>query len=449
MHTPYYPKPTPNKISSVMTLFKKNKSWLDGLYEKSYTMKMGHVRLPGADLYIPNEPDLIHRVLVSEVWDFPKNPLLHDVLSPLLGESIFTTNGAVWKKQRELLNPSFEMVRVQRVFGLMREAADDMMERLGRLADGSYHDLDEEMTFTTADIIFRTILSSKLSEKQGKEVLRAFVTFQEMSARIGMQKLFLLPSIFRIKAEREYKKAGRIIRDTLAAIIKPRYEHKDPAKKDILASLLEVKDPDTGEPFTFKEILDQVAMLFLAGHETTASSMTWTLYLLALYPEHQQRAYEEVMRIRPEGEFRIEDIQAMETVQNIFKESLRLYPPVSFMARVAAKDKVMRDKQIKKGSYVIVSPWLMHRNARYWEDPHMFDPDRFKSGKITKNTYFPFGLGPRICIGAGFAKQESTLLLASILRRYRLELQPGFVPDIKGRLTTRSINGMWIKLIPR
>ncbi len=448
---PYYPKPVEHKISSFMTLFKKNKSWLDGLYAKSYTMKMGEVKMPGANLYIPNQPDLIHRVLVSEVKKFPKNSLLHEILEPLLGESIFTTNGKIWKKQRELLNPSFEMVRVQHVFGLMQDAAKDMIKRLEKLASNKqYNDLDVEMTFTTADIIFRTIMSSKLSEDKGKDVLQAFVTFQEVSAKIGMQKLFLLPKLFRQNEIRKYEKSGKIIRDTLAEIIKPRYENKDQKHKDILSSLLKVIDPDTGKPFSFKEILDQIAMLFLAGHETTASSMTWTLYLLALYPEHQEAAYKEVVNIRSEGDFTLDDIQKMKTVQNIFKESLRLYPPVSFMARIAAEDVKMRDKEIKKGSFVVVSPWLMHRNERYWEDPHMFNPDRFNHPeKITKNTYFPFGLGPRICIGAGFAKQESTLLLAYILRKYKLELKPGFVPDIKGRLTTRSVNGMLIKLIER
>ena len=433
-----------------MTIFKKNRSWLDGLYAKSYTMKMGHVKMPGADLYIPNQPDLVRRVLISEVDKFPKNPLLHEVLVPLLGESIFTTNGKVWKRQRDLLNPSFEPETIRNLFRLMHEAADDMTARLEKLADGNYHDLDEEMTFTTADIIFRTILSGKLSEEKGKEILRAFVTFQEMSARIGMQKLFLIPAFFRRKSQKRYAEAGEVIRGALAQMLRPRYDDPDSGGDDILSALLHALNPDTGEPFSFTELLDQISMLFLAGHETTASSMTWTLYLLALYPEHQEEAYEEVARIRPEGSFTLEDIGQMQKVQNIFKEALRLYPPVSFMARVAAEETTMRDKKIAKGSYVVVSPWLMHRNERYWEDPHMFDPDRFNHPeKITKFTYFPFGLGQRICIGAGFAKQESTLLLASILRRYRLELEPGFVPEIKGRLTTRSVNGMSIKLIKR
>ncbi len=452
---PHYPKPVENKISSLMTLFKKNRSWLDGLYARSYTMKMGEVRMPGVTLYMPNEPELVHRVLVAEAKLFPKNRLLHEVLTPLLGDSIFTTNGKVWKKQRELLNPSFEMVRISHVFDLMNDAAKGMMSRLEKMEDGQYHNIDEEMTFVTADTIFRTILSSSLSDEDGKKVVDAFVIFQEKSAKIGMQKMFLIPRIFRMwGTEKAYTQSGKIIRDALSNIIKPRYDammRNDAGEyKDILSSLLKVLDADTGKPFTLKEILDQIAMLFLAGHETTASSMTWSLYLLALYPKYQEEAYEEVLAKCGTDEFTASNTKQLSFVANVFKESMRLYPPVSFLARESAIDTTMRDKKIKKGSFFVVSPWLMQRNALYWDDPHMFDPHRFDDPKnIHKNTYFPFGLGQRICIGAGFAMQEGVLLLASILRKYKLELEPGFTPDIVGRLTTRSVNGMNLKLTRR
>ncbi len=171
---PHYPKPVKNKITQYMTYIRKGRSWLDGLYERSYTMKMGRVEMPGLDLYLPNEPDLIHRVLVSEAKYFPKSHLLHEVLEPLLGDSIFTTNGEVWRRQRELLTPSFEMIRVTQVFDLMNDAAKDMSIRLSKLEAGQYHNIDDEMTFVTADIIFRTILSEKLDEKKRKRCFRCF-----------------------------------------------------------------------------------------------------------------------------------------------------------------------------------------------------------------------------------------------------------------------------------
>jgi len=452
---PVYPKPVANKISSFMTLFKKNRSWLDGLYERSYTMRMGEIHMPKVTIFIPNEPELIHRVLVSDAKDFPKHPILHEVLEPLLGESIFTTNGEVWRRQRELLSPSFETIKVTNVFDLMQEAAQDMLDRLEKLDKSIYHDMDREMTFTTADIIFRTIMSQKLSEEDGLKVVQSFMTYQEESAKLGMYKLFGIDKIMiRILGDKKRKGAGKTIRNTLASIIRPRYNdmenNKVDQKHDILSSLLKVINQSTGKPFSFKEILDQISMLFLAGHETTASSLTWTLYLLALYPEYQEEAYQEVASIYKREKLSIDEVKKLTFVTKVFNEALRLYPPVSFMPRMANQEIKMRDKVIKKGDAVIVAPWLMHRNERYWKDPHMFDPHRFDTkDDIVKNTYFPFGMGPRICIGARFAMQEAPLLLATILKRYRLELQPGFVPDIAGRLTTRSLNGMMIKLIER
>jgi len=452
---PHYPKPIKNKASIFIRYFKNKRSWLNGLYERSYTMKMGHFNMPGANLYIPNEPELIHRIMVSEVNLFPKHSLQHEMLSPVLGDSIFTTNGKVWKKQRELLNPSFEMVRIAHVFNLMNDAAKDMMARLAKRDKSMYGDIDNDMTFVTADIIFRTILSKTLTTDEGEKLLDAFVTFQEKSAKTAMNKLFLIPKFFRSKkVEQEYRESGKIIRDSLADIIKPRYHamlnNEDDSKKDILSSLLKVIDEDTGEPFSFKEILDQVAMLFLAGHETTASSMTWTLYLLALYPDLQEEAYQEILTHCTTDEFTVDNIKQLKFVTNVFKESLRLYPPVSFFPRETIEKTIMRDKVLEKGVIVIVSPWLMQRNERYWDDPHMFNPHRFDDpSKIHKYTYFPFGMGQRTCIGMNFAMQEGVLLLASILREYKLKIEPGFVPDIVGRLTTRSINGMNIKFIKR
>lgn len=311
------------------------------------------------------------------------------------------------------------------------------------------------MTYVTADIIFRTILSEKLNEKEGKKLLKAFELFQEETLKTAMRKIFLLPESFNIfTGEKKRIQAGKFIRNNLADIIRPRYtearENKQKQKQDILASLLQVIDIESQKPFSFDEILDQVSMLFLAGHETTASSMSWALYLLALYPEHQEKAYLEVNAICEDKPFTSSNIKQLDFVTNIFKKTLRLYPPVGYFARESKENTVLRDKQIKKGDAIVVSPWLMHRNSLYWKDPHMFDPYRFeKEENIIKNTYFPFGMGQRICIGTSFAMQESILLLASILRNYSIELKPDFCPDVVGRLTVRSANGIIIKLNKR
>ncbi|ECK0296586.1 cytochrome P450 [Campylobacter jejuni] len=447
---PFFPKPYKNKASTLLTFLLKRRSWLDGLYERSYKMQTGYVKMPNFDLYVINDTKEVKRMMVDEVREFPKSAFLHKLLSPLLGESIFTTNGEVWKKQRELLRPSFEMTRINKVFNLMSEAVADMMDRFSKYPNHAVIEVDEAMTFITADVIFRTIMSSKLDEGKGKKILNAFVTFQEQSVHTAMRRMFRFPKwLSYVLGDRKRTKAGDVIRQVLSDIIKPRYDMADNAEfEDILGSLLLVVDADTNKRFSFEEILDQVAMLFLAGHETTASSLTWTLYLLSLYPKEQEKAYEEITQVLQGGAIEISHLRQFKYLTNIFKESLRLYPPVGFFAREAKKDTQVRDKLIKKGSGVVIAPWLIHRHEEFWTNPHGFNPSRFE-GEYKKDAYLPFGVGERICIGQGFAMQEAILILANILKTYKLELEEGFVPDVVGRLTVRSANGMRIKFSKR
>ncbi|EAH5733225.1 cytochrome P450 [Campylobacter jejuni] len=447
---PFFPKPYKNKASTLLTFLLKRRSWLDGLYERSYKMQTGYVKMPNFDLYVINDTKEVKRMMVDKVREFPKSAFLHELLSPLLGESIFTTNGEVWKKQRELLRPSFEMTRINKVFNLMSEAVADMMDRFGKYPNHAVIEVDEAMTFITADVIFRTIMSSKLDEGEGKKILNAFVTFQEQSVHTAMRRMFRFPKwLSYVLGDRKRAKAGDVIRQVLSDIIKPRYDMADNAEfEDILGSLLLVVDADTNKRFSFEEILDQVAMLFLAGHETTASSLTWTLYLLSLYPKEQEKAYEEITQVLQGGVVEISHLRQFKYLTNIFKESLRLYPPVGFFAREAKKDTQVRDKLIKKGSGVVIAPWLIHRHEEFWTNPHGFNPSRFE-GEYKKDAYLPFGAGERICIGQGFAMQEAILILANILKTYKLELEEGFVPDVVGRLTVRSANGMRIKFSKR
>lgn len=447
---PFFPKPYKNKASTLLTFLLKRRSWLDGLYERSYKMQTGYVKMPNFDLYVINDTKEVKRMMVDEVREFPKSAFLHELLSPLLGESIFTTNGEVWKKQRELLRPSFEMTRINKVFNLMSEAVADMMDRFSKYPNHAIIEVDEAMTFITADVIFRTIMSSKLDEEKGKKILNAFVTFQEQSVHTAMRRMFRFPKwLSYVLGDRNRAKAGDVIRQVLSDIIKPRYDMADSVEfEDILGSLLLVVDADTNKRFSFEEILDQVAMLFLAGHETTASSLTWTLYLLSLYPKEQEKAYEEITQVLQGGAIEISHLRQFKYLTNIFKESLRLYPPVGFFAREAKKDTQVRDKLIKKGSGVVIAPWLIHRHEEFWTNPHGFNPSRFE-GEYKKDAYLPFGVGERICIGQGFAMQEAILILANILKTYKLELEEGFVPDVVGRLTVRSANGMRIKFSKR
>lgn len=450
---PVYPKPRKNKASALFMFFSARRSWLDALYERSYRMQMGEVHLPGLDLYMVNHPSSVKQVMDTQADDFPKSKLLGEALQPLLGESIFTTSGDLWRKQRSMMDPAFAQARLNVAFPVMKAAVSDMLKRLSSLPDGAEYDLEVEMTHVTADIIFRTIFSVPMEGADAKRIFHEFARFQAIAPRL------LLPSIYNVRwlvwpwDVWRSRRAASAIRNLLSQLIRPRFDAHRAGKPsettDILESFLDAKDENTGQSFSFEELLDQVAMLFLAGHETSASALTWSAYLISNASDVQERMHREVVMHFGDREPEMSDMRYLELVRNVFRETLRLFPPVGFMARQASSACPMHRKKIEQGSTVVVSPWLIQRHRDLWADPDVFNPDRYNddaSRESLKQAYLPFGMGPRVCMGAAFALQEATLILASLVREYRISVLPDHEPQPVGRLTIRSANGVKLRL---
>ena len=461
---PHYPPPQPERPSAWRMFFSKRRSWLDALYARSYHMKMGEVHLPGVDLYMVNEPSLVRRVMVEEAASFPKHDMLGDALRPLLGDSIFTTNGEVWRRQRTLMDPSFEAARIRHVYGRMREASAAMVARLRQVPDGAEHDVEIEMTHVAADIILRTILSQPLDSAAAKQIFEAFARYQALAPRLMMPAFFGLRWLRPWWQIRRSRRAAAEIRSLLATLIRPRFDAARAGRAgddgDILATLLRVRDESTGKGFEFDELVDQVAMLFLAGHETSASALSWALHLLAHSPDVQKRLHEEARRSFDPGNVEPGELKDLTLTRNVFREALRLFPPVGFLARQSARGCEMRDKRVPAGASVVVSPWLIQRHRSLWARPDEFDPDRYESDagaagaelparESLRRAYLPFGMGPRVCIGAAFALQEATLILATLAREFRFEPVPGHIPEPVGRLTIRAENGIRLRVYQR
>ncbi|MEO5671045.1 MAG: cytochrome P450, partial [Ramlibacter sp.] len=187
---PAYPKPRRSRASTLLMFFSARKSWMDALYERSYSMQMGEVHIPGLDMYMVNEPALVRRVMTDQAADFPKSALLGEALEPLLGESIFTTNGDQWRRQRQMMDPAFAQARLNVAFPVMREAAQDLLARLAKIESGTEHDVEVEMTHVTADIIFRTIFSVPMEGPDAHRVFDAFARYQAMAPRLMLPALF-------------------------------------------------------------------------------------------------------------------------------------------------------------------------------------------------------------------------------------------------------------------
>jgi cytochrome P450 len=450
---PVYPKPRQSKASALLMFFSARRSWLDTLYERSYRMRMGEVHLPGLALYMVNEPALVKQVMDTQAEAFPKSNLLGEALKPLLGESIFTTSGDQWRKQRNMMDPAFAQARLNVAFPVMQAAVADMLTRLTALPDGAEYDLEVEMTHVTADIIFRTIFSVPMEGSDAKRIFTEFARFQAIAPRL------MLPSIYGLRwlvwpwDVWRSRLAAAAIRGLLGQLIRPRFDAHRAGKPsdttDILQSFLDAKDEATGKGFSFEELLDQVAMLFLAGHETSASALTWAAYLMANAPDIQERMHQEVVMHLADRQPELTDMRYLDLVRNVFRETLRLFPPVGFMARQSTSVCPMRKKTIEQGATVVVSPWLIQRHRELWNDPDVFNPDRYDndaSRESLKQAYLPFGMGPRVCMGAAFALQEATLILACLVRDYRISALSEHEPQPVGRLTIRSANGVRLKL---
>ena len=358
------------------------------LSHKSYEMLLGHFWLPAMRVFIINDPKWVERILITEPFNYPKHRLMHESLEPLIGSSPFTTNGSVWVRQRRMLDPAFGPARLSLVFPLMQQACEDMLTRLAQLPENQPLDVDPTMTHVTADIVYRTIFSTPLGETEAASLFVAFTRYQEFAQKVMVCKLLCLPVLWYDYRRRQY---AAVIKAFLGDKVRRRFEflttqeEKDGA--DILSGLRCAIDPDDGSVLTEQEVLDQVCMLFLAGHETSASSLSWCLYVLGEAPELQMQLVDELVQIAPTGGLSFADVRQLNGVAAMFREVLRLYPPVGYFPREAMQDQEIRGAKVKKGDALLVFPWLLHRHRRWWHEPNVFSIERFLDKKKPRARY--------------------------------------------------------------
>ena len=462
---PVYPPPEPYTPNFLRRIRRGLYSWFGLLNEWDFRIPVGALRFMGLNLLLVNEPAAVRQVLVSEVEAFPKHPYMLWILEPLIGRGIFAVNGEEWAQQRRLLDQAFQMAQLQRVLPQMAAACQASLARLeaqaaGDLVAGRSVDADAEMTLVTADVIVRTILSRSLEGAEAEAIFAAFTRYQKRAGRALMLRLLRLP---RRRLQSYLARDAAPIRAWLAAAIDARLNA--PAGHapgdDLLAALIEARDPETGACFSREELVDQVCVLFLAGHETSASALGMAVYLLGCFPEVQQRLRAEVLEVlgsragAPDQPLGFEDLRQLSYGAAIFNETLRLYPPLSFFSRESQANNELAGSRCPMRALVTISPWVIQRHEQHWSEPNAFRPERFLSDanaddrRWARDAFLPYGLGPRKCPGAAFAQQEALLVLAELVRRFEVLPDPGHEPELVARLTLRSRNGIRVRLRAR
>jgi cytochrome P450 len=362
----------------------------------------------------------------------------------LVGNSIFVSHGDVWRRQRRMIDPAFSHMRLGKAFVSMSAALDEYEQRLdAHCGSGEPFSLDLAMSHLTADIICRTVFSTSLRSQTAVDVFESFTVFERTCAQVELKRLIFDKPFAAIPQHPEVLAACERIRHHLGELVDSHLGASPgdgaAAWDDIAAEVIAARDIESGAAFTRKELLDQLGVMFLAGHETTASALIWTFMILGLQPQAMARVRAEV-DAAGEGPLSLEQVRRMAFVRNVFKETLRLYPPIPFIPRVAAEDSMIGGHRVKRGTMLMIAPWTIHRHRDLWKHPHAFDPDRFSAEReheLIPGAYLPFGLGPRVCIGAGFAQLEASLILARLCRRYDFEVLEADRIRPVARLTTR------------
>ena len=400
------------------------------------------LRFPGRLIYLLSHPDHVEHVLVKNNRNFIKSRYFRQELG-FLGKGLLNSEGEFWRRQRRLAQPAFHRQRINAYGEVMVSYTERM---LSSWQDGEARDVHQEMMRLLLEIVAKVLFDAEIA-KSGEvrgAIDRAMKRFDEQGS--AMLVRFLLGN-FPTPTNLRFRKAVRQLDEIIYGLIDERRNGGKNAG-DLLSMLLHARDEE-GNQMSDKQLRNEVMTVLLAGHETNAVALSWTWYLLSQHPEVEAKLLEELQEVLDERVPTTEDLPRLRYTEKVIKESMRLYPPAWAISREAIEECEIGGYHVPAGTQLFIVMWLMHRDLRHFEDPEVFGPDRWENGlakRIPKYAYLPFGAGPRLCIGSSFAMTEATLLLATIAKKFRLELVPGQQAIPQPSVTLRPKGGISIVL---
>jgi cytochrome P450 len=404
-------------------------------------------RLLRARYFVLNWPDYIEHVLLTNHQNYVKGRFSDALLGPIVGQGMLTSEGEAWRRRRRIAAPAFHHRSIARFVDEMARCTSSMLARWeGRKQP---FDIASEMTELTLDVITRTMFSTDMSGDvtRLKQLMQTVLRLD----RPSMGDMLGLPSWIPRAGSRTMRRAIAELDQMVQRILVSRRQAGD-NHDDLLSLLLAARDEETGDGLSDRQLRDEIMTIFLAGHETTANALAFTWYLLATHPEVDATLQQELDRVLGGRPPVYADVAQLRYTRMVFEETLRLYPPAFSLGRTAIGPDVVGGVKVPKGSIVSVSVYVTHRNPMLWPDPDRFDPERFAPERAAgrhRFAYFPFGGGPRICIGQGFAMAEALVVIANIAQRFRFSMAPGHTVQPIGLLTLRPKDGVWVTAAPR
>lgn len=382
---------------------------------------MAYFRLGPLRVYAVTHPDILRQILVEQAPKFYKPRLLKLGSRRILGPGLLTSDGALWKQQRNLIQPAFRHDQLP-VYGDVM--VGEALRAADSLRDGEICEIDTEMARLTTAVVVKSLFGDNLPAEAAdlRETMLAVADAASRRLSSALKLPAWIPTRRNLRERRAVARLDRILRGLILA-----RRASGECRADLLSVLLAAVDAATGVRISDQQLRDEMMTLFLAGQDTTANALTWTWYLLARHPEVEARLQEELQCVLAGRAPSVADLARLVYTGMIIQESMRLYPPAPQFAREPIEDVTIGGFEVPRGSLITVSTYALHRDPRFFPDPERFDPDRFApgwEGRIPRYAYLPFGGGPRICIGNGFAMMEARLILATFAQRCKFSLEP-------------------------
>jgi cytochrome P450 len=395
------------------------------------------------ELIMVNSPEYIHQVLVEQDAKFQKGREFRIHTRPLLGNGLLLSEGDLHRRQRKLVAPALVHKRIREYADVMLRYTTDAIDSW---KDGARIDVSLEMMRTTLAIAGKTLFGAELGGEA--DDIKRSLTFLMYYAESQLRTPFAIPLSWKTPRNRKVRKAIAQLDSVIFRMIAER-RASDIDNGDLLSMLLIARDDEDGTGMTDQQVRDEAMTIFLAGHETTANATAWMWYLLAKNPEAYQKLQREVDEVLQGRTPTFEDLPRLPYAMQVFKEAMRLYPPAYILVRQAIEEVWFDGYKIPKGGAIIISPYTLHRQAKYFPNPEKFDPDRFtpeREKELPRHAYMPFGAGPRICIGNQFALMEGQLMTAAIAQRATFELLSPIPVECEPLITLRPKGGIGMRV---
>jgi cytochrome P450 len=425
----------PEMISDMLGLFTNTAREYGGIAQ---------FKLLNKNYLLVTNPDYVKYILQDNYKNYIRGRSV-ETGRVLLGNGLPLIDGDFWLRERRILQPAFHHERLGKLANVVTNVIDIFMQDWEEKSRGNQTlDLDDEMMRLTLTVIIKSMFSAKIDDKI-QSLSHAFnVASKFMLWR--SQQMWAPPLSVPIPRNVKYNRALKVLNDTIYPLVADR--RKNP-KDDLLGMMLEMRDVDTNEGMSDRQARDEIVTIFFAGHETTAATLSWAFYLLSQHPEIEERVRAEVEDVLNGRRPAFADLPRFVYLQQVINEVLRLYPAAYLFAREAVVDDQLDGYPIPANTLIFISPFVTHRDPKYWPDPERFDPDRFTPEQVAsrpRHVYYPFGEGPHLCIGNNFALMEMQLILVMTLQRFRLRFVPNHPIVFKPEATLRPKYGMKITI---